>query len=293
MMPATANLPITRTLRDPSGDAELSRARGSLRIGFAADARGGSRLTDLSQYSPSRVLRPLEAGDEASAVLINTAGGVCGGDRYRVAVDVGNHARATVTTQAAEKVYRALDSRAQLDTTLRVGAGARLHWAPQETILFDGARFARRTEIHLDPNARLLAAEMVVFGRRAKGEVVRSLDFRDDWRLFRDGALCWADALEVAGDPPEALTSPAGIGGAEALATALWVGGDPEEQRSLARARLAAHEIFAGVSMLGMASIARILGGASAVRRALTDLLSALRPPVLDFGSALPRVWSL
>lgn len=136
MMPATANLPITRTLRDPSRDAELSRARGSLRIGFAADARGGSRLTDLSQYSPSRVLRPLEAGDEASAVLINTAGGVCGGDRYRVVVDVGNHARATVTTQAAEKVYRALDSRAQLDTTLRVGAGARLHWAPQETILF-------------------------------------------------------------------------------------------------------------------------------------------------------------
>jgi urease accessory protein len=273
-------------------DADLCRARGRAGLSFAADAGGSTRLARLAQRSPLRVLRPLDAGAEQAAVLLNTAGGVCGGDRLDVEVDVGAGALATVSTQAAEKVYRALDSRARLRTTLRIEAAGRLHWAPQETILFDAARFERRTEIHLAAGARLLAAEMLVFGRRAMGEELTRLDVRDDWRLFVEGRLRWADAFALCGNPPEALRAPTGLDAHEALATTLWCAPGPEQLCAGARERLGLHRVESGVSVLRHVSVARLLGSARAVRCALVDLLTHLREAVLGFGAALPRVWA-
>jgi urease accessory protein len=153
-------------------DAALARARGAVRVEFAA-ARGTTVLARLGQQSPLRVLLPRPAGSDAVAVLVNTAGGVCSGDRLDTAAAALPGARATVVGQAAERVYRALDRPASLRTRLAIGSNAALHWAPQETLLFDGAKLERRTEVNADEGGRLLAAETLVFGRRAMGERVR------------------------------------------------------------------------------------------------------------------------
>ncbi|MFX7793007.1 urease accessory protein UreD, partial [Acinetobacter baumannii] len=78
---------------------------------------------------------------------------------------------------------------AQLNISLKVGAGAHLGWLPQETILFDRARVHRRCDIELDEAASLLLCEIVVFGRTAMGERMDQGEFVDRWRLRRGGRL--------------------------------------------------------------------------------------------------------
>jgi len=104
-----------------------------------------------------------------SAVFVNTAGGVAGGDRFDIDVAAGEDARLTVTTAAAEKIYRAQGPAAQLNIALKAAAGSHLAWLPQETILFDRARVNRRIDIDLAETASLLLCEIVVFGPRRDG----------------------------------------------------------------------------------------------------------------------------
>ena len=133
-------------------------------------------------------------------MLLNTAGGLTGGDRIDLEVALGAGAEATVTTAAAEKIYRARDGEsAEIGVKLALGAGARLAWLPQATILFDGSRLDRRTEVQLAGDATFLAVETLIFGRAAMGEDVHHGACRDAWRIRRDGELVFADTFRVDG----------------------------------------------------------------------------------------------
>src|SRR4051794_30530596 len=131
---------------------------------------GVTRRRELHESGSLRVRFPSPEAQGLSAVFVNTAGGIAGGDRFEVDIAAGEASRVTVTTAAAEKVYRSHGPAAQVDIALTVAAGAHLAWLPQETILFDQARIARRIDIDLAQNASLLLCEIVVFGRAAMGE---------------------------------------------------------------------------------------------------------------------------
>jgi urease accessory protein len=272
-------------------DAVLPRARGAARVEFVS-ARGATALARLGQQSPLRVLLPRPSGSDALAVLVNTAGGVCSGDRLETSVSAGAGARVTLVGQAAERVYRGLDRPALLRTRLALGAGAVLHWAPQETLLFDGAMLERSTEVDAHASAKLLAAETLVFGRRAMGERVRRLQLRDEWRLRRAGRLVWADVLRL--DPQRAvraLGAASGLRGEEALCTLVCATDAAEPAREEARRVLEGAHVLGGASIVNGVLVARALGAAAAVRALLTRWLAALRPLALGLEPALPRVW--
>src|SRR5215475_1692950 len=146
-----------------------NRARGA--VAFDAHVRDGVTRRGLLHESGSlRVRFPSPEGEGLSAVFVNTAGGVAGGDRFEIDVVASEDARLTTTTAAAEKVYRAAGPGAELAISLKVAPGARLAWLPQETILFDGAKLSRRIDIDIAEGGTLLVCEMVVFGRAAMGE---------------------------------------------------------------------------------------------------------------------------
>lgn len=121
------------------------------------------------------------------AILINTGGGLAGGDRFHFDITAEADTRLTVTSQAAERVYRSLGAAAEVDVRLSAGDGARLMWLPQETILFDGAALSRSISADLSPSARFLAVESVILGREASGETVADARLSDRWRI-RQGA---------------------------------------------------------------------------------------------------------
>ena len=261
-----------------------NRAVGS--IGLAVRASGAvTRRARVREDGPLRIRCPGPISDELEAVIVNTAGGVAGGDRLTLDVIVEPDARLVITTAAAEKVYRALDAAATIDMKLSVGARASLAWMPQEMILFDRARLKRAIDIDLAADARLLLAEAIVFGRSGMGEAVHDGFLFDRWRLRRGGRLIHAEATRFDGAIARKLAQPAVAKGGTALATVLIVPGD---EVTAASVRAVSDQLRgeAGVSTWNGLAVARLCAASGEVlRHDLVAVLSALR------GVALPRLW--
>jgi urease accessory protein len=265
----------------------LQRADGEAHVAFKL-ADGATRLDVLHQSGESKIRFPLNGpGAPPEAVFINTAGGMTGGDRFQFGVTLGAGTRAIASSQAAERIYRSVAGPVTVRNTLAVGAGADLAWLPQETILFDRSALDRRLEIDLAPDARLLAAETIVFGRTARGEVVRETSVTDAWRVTRAGKLVWADTLAIDGDADALLARRATGAGAVASATVLLVAPDGPARLDDVRALLETDTgVEAGASAWEGLLVARLL---SADARALRDRLMAL--VVHLSGRPMPRVW--
>lgn len=269
----------------------LQRARGRAEVAVARAACGAPRLVRLYQQGCAKARLPRREDRTAEIVLINTSGGLTGGDRVETAITAGDGATVVATTQAAERVYRARggDATARLSTRLTAGAGARLEWLPQETILFEGGRIERRLEADMAADASLTLLETLVLGRAAMGETVRAGHFSDQWRVRRDGRLIHAEALRLDGDLGAATGGAATFGGARALATLVHVGPDAEARLAPARRILAARPgVEAAASLRGAdVLILRLLAADHApLKAALVAVVTALR-------AAPPRVWSI
>jgi urease accessory protein len=266
--------------------ARLPRTEGSVRLGFVR-ADGRTAIGALRQSGAARVRFPRPAtGDAPEAVLLNTAGGLTGGDRMDIEVAVAARCSATVTSAAAEKIYRALDGEAGVHVRLDVGEGARLAWLPQATIVFDRARLDRRTDVAMTGGATFLAVETLVFGRSAMGEDVRCGACRDSWRVRRDGRLVFADTFLVDGAVASVLDRGATLDRARAVAMLLWAAPDAAARLDEVRALLLEAPCAAGASAWN---------GLLAVRAAAREgrqLQAALAPVITRLTDRpLPRVW--
>lgn len=272
----------------------LQRANGALILRFARQDDGVTRLADLYQSDPCRALLPSpDPGEPLTAVLITTAGGLTGGDRLKLSVAVEEGAAALCTPQAAEKIYRSPDdSAAALDLSLDVAAGAALEWLPQEMILFDGARLDRRIAVSLQGDSCLLAGDITVFGRTARGERFASGSLFDRWQVRRDGRLIWTDATRLDGDTLAMLDHPAGFAGAAAQGLILCQGPDAAGARDRLRA-LPDQEPGCqwGATVIDGLVLLRLLDtDAARLRRQFARLWASLRPG-LGLRPAMPRLW--
>ncbi|NVN87616.1 MAG: urease accessory protein UreD [Rhodopseudomonas sp.] len=263
---------------------EANRARGSVKFDVGL-VDGVTRRRDLHESGSLRVRFPSPEARGLSAMFVNTAGGVAGGDRFDIDMSVGDGAALTVTTAAAEKVYRSHGSAARLDISLKAAAGSHLAWLPQETILFDQARVERRIDIELAESASLLLCEIVIFGRAAMGEKMLQGHFVDRWRLRRGGRLVFAETVRLDGDIGEKLARPAVANGGVAIGTALIVPGD----EALVQRLREASETFdgeVGISAWNGFAMARFCAQDAARLRA--DMIAVLGRVG---GAALPRMW--
>ena len=274
----------TDTTSATSAIFAANRAQGSVTFDVQL-LEGVTRRRHLHESGSLRVRFPSPEADGLSAVFVNTAGGIAGGDRFDIDIAAGEGARLAVTSAAAEKIYRAQGSAAQVNIALKAADGAHLAWLPQETILFDRARVLRRIDIDLAESASLLLCEIVVFGRAAMGERMLHGEFVDRWRLRRAGRLVFAETVRLDGDIGEKLGRPAVAGGGVASGTALIVPGDEglvERIRELAKSF--GGEV--GISCWNGFAMARFCAQDAARLRA--DMMAVLGRAS---GSALPRLW--
>ncbi len=248
---------------------------GTSRFDVAASA-GRSRRTRVHEDGSLRVRFPNAASDALEAVIVNTGGGMTGGDRFAVEISLGEGARLIAGSAAAEKIYRSTGPDAEMDVKLTVGEGAQLAWLPQETILFDRARLSRRIDIELAENASLLLAEAVVFGRAAMGEAMAQGFFSDRWRLRRAGRLIFADSARLDGDVAAKLAAPASAAGGIAIATVLIAPGD-DGALAAVRALTGQFAGEVGISAWNGIAVARLCAqDGAALRHDLIALLAAL-----------------
>lgn len=265
----------------------LPRTEGSVRLAFAPGEGGSTALAGLHQSGAARVRFPKPAaGDPPEAVLLNTAGGLTGGDRIYIEVALAARCRATVTSAAAEKIYRSLDGDTTIGIGLDLGQSARLAWLPQPSILFDRARLDRRAEVALAGSATFLAVEILIFGRAAMGEDVRRGLCRDRWRVRRDGRLVFADTFRADGPIADILDRSATLDSARAAAMLLYAAPDAPARLEEARALLQGAESVAGASTWNGLLVVRALArDGRTLQNNLEPLITRLS------GGPLPRVW--
>jgi urease accessory protein len=284
-------MPVRRI--ENSSDRALQRAEGTCRI-VADGAAHGTRIMDLYQKSPIRVLFPRTGEDRVQeAVLVNTSGGVAGGDSLESTVTALSGAAIAVTTQAAEKIYRALDQSARISTKLNVGNGAKLAWLPQETIIFNGARLCRRTEIEISPGSELLALECLVLGRAARDEKLSSGAIIDAWQVSKTGRLQWGETFRLTGDIFSQLSRKALLQDSKALATLIYFGPDLGERLQLIRTQSISFDCQCGATLVGGMVVARLAARSSfELKAALRNLLQGLGKESAPGPFRVPKMWS-
>ncbi len=280
--------PRTQRAQPTPPTPRAQRARGRVVLGF-----GVQGVRRLRQEGCARCLMPSPLGGAPLAVVVNTAGGLTGGDRFAVELSLGARARLVLTTQAAERLYRSAGGRAEIRNRVELGRGARLDWLPQETIVFDGAGLDRRLEVDMAQDARFLGLEMLVLGRRAMGEALSRARLADHWRIRRAGRLLHGEALRLEGDIAALGQHPALLDGARALATMVLVAPGAEAMLERARALLPG----GGAGAAGLRGAASARDGRLLVRWLAADLMelkAALARWLEGFpGAAVPRLWQV
>lgn len=251
--------------------------------------RAGTRsvLHRLYQAGSSKCLFPRTHRDDLEAVLLNTAGGITGGDRIRVSARAEAGSHLTLTTQACERAYRAQKGEVgQLRNDLHITAGSRINWLPQETILYDGSALDRRLSIDVEPTAQLLMVEPLIFGRAAMGERLSQAQFSDRIDIWRAGRRIYVDAMRLDGDVSAHLARPFVANGAGALASLVYIAGDAAAWLTQLRAILPES---AGASLLGDdILVARVLAADGfALRQSLLPILRLLN------HDHIPRSWTI
>ncbi len=262
-----------------------NRATGSIALSVV-NADGVSRRARVQESGSLRArFSNGDARTALEAVIINTAGGMAGGDRFDIDVAVGPNARLAVTTAAAEKIYRSLGPDTEVAVNLAVAPGGALAWLPQETIVFDRVRLSRSIEVELAPGAELLLAEAVIFGRSAMGETVATGHFLDRRRVRIGGKLVFAETIRLDGEIEQALAERAIAGQGVAVASVLMVPGGDETVAAV-RAAIGDCAGEVGISAWNGVAVARLVArDGAALRRDLICVLAAL-------GVApLPRMW--
>jgi urease accessory protein len=287
MTPAAATAsaePPTATAPRPT----LQRARGLARLSVVA-VDGRSRLAGLHQAGSSRIRQPRTTpAAPVEAVLLNTAGGMTGGDRFETEITVGPGASAVITSQAAERIYRSPEGTARVDSRLTVSGDGCLAWMPQETIIFNRSALDRSLNATIDGSATLIALEAVILGRTAMGERLTDIHLADAWRIRRDGRLVFADTTRLEGDSVSVMNGAATGNGAVAFATLVVAAPDAGRHLDPLRAALDGMAGEAGASVFDGLLVARMIAANGQALRAM-----AVRAMTTIRDAAMPRVWTL
>ena len=270
---------------EPRGDpANRQRARAEAHGSFA---RVGKRTEPERLFETGGLRwRFPRSSSPCEAAIVNTGGGVAGGDSYSVSLTLSEGAEVEATTPSAERIYRSDGPAASIATRLVLAPGARLFWLPQETLLFDGARLERRLEVETSGEAEFIMAETLVFGRLAMGESRIDASVRDSWRVRRDGRLVFADEtrLEHAG---ASLERKAVGAGARAMSTIVASAPDIEARLPNLRAALevTGPGVESGASAFDGLIVARLLAAS------FDQLRIALVASIVALGGRKPRLW--
>lgn len=268
------------------------RARGTLWLAAKPGAAAGtSALADLRHSGCLKALFPRGPQDRLSAVFVNTSGGITGGDDLRIKAAVTSGARLSLTSQAAERIYRSSNGEpGHVRTQISVAKGARLDWLPQETILYDRASLDRSLRIDLQGDASCLLVETLVFGRSAMGETIHNISLSDRITVWRDGAPLFVDRTRLSGNAALHLERRAIAGSGIAIATVLLATAPdtPDVGLHLEKLRPILPQ-KAGISVIrpGLLLLRMVASDSFVLRQTLLPVLAQLN------DGPLPRTWMI
>lgn len=272
---------------DAALEQQMQRSRGRALVSFRL-RNGQTRLLDLQQSGSAKAMLPRVAGAVPEVVFLNTSGGLTGGDTLSYTIDVAAGGQVCATTQTAERGYASLGAAARVEVKATVGAAGRLDWMPQETLLYEHAHLARRTEIELAADATCVLAEAVILGRHAMGEAPQQAQLNDFRMVRRSGRPVWAETFVVNQAVLATASMPALLGTARAFAVVALIAPGAADAVTAVRAILNEPGSTAAASGWDGKCVVRILARDSwPLKRQLARVIAVLT------GTGLPRVWQM
>jgi urease accessory protein len=237
------------------------------------------------------VQRPFYEQDGTCQVyVLHPPGGVVGGDELSLECELGEGARALLTTPAASKFYRSEQRRARQLQRFRVARGATLEWLPQESILYDGSRLDTEVCVELGAGSHFTGWEIVCLGRDEHGLTHGAYSQR--WRLSREARVIWAERGSWTGGA-EILTAPWGLAGRRVLGTLVSTGGSARVVDAIRDAVRPDAEHWLSVTHLRDVLVARYLGYSAEVAKHLfARVWALLRQDLSGREAVYPRVWA-
>ncbi|NJM49379.1 MAG: urease accessory protein UreD [Alkalinema sp. RU_4_3] len=270
--------------------------QGSLDLKFAADRTRVTKLTHCESVAPYKVQRAFPCTDGTSqVVLLHTAGGMVSGDRLNLTAQLAPKAQALLTTAAAGKVYRATEDKTTFQTaTIHLAENARLEWLPQETILFDQARFHQSLRINLGAGAQVLLWDVVRLGRTAHGESFLEGMWRSHTEVWQDGRPLWIDRSCLRASP-ELWEGAEGLGGRAIVGTLVWIGGGIDQEGFEGLRGLDQWPgSCGGMTRLPYGMVCRYRGSSSTeVRRWFVQVWRHIRGELWHCPLETPRIWMM
>jgi urease accessory protein len=133
--------------------------------------RVGSRTVVARAFatSPLRLLLPDNHGHAAWVYLATLGGGLVGGDKLDLRVNVAPGAAVLLGTQASTKVYGSARECSQ-HVAIDAGDESLVAIVPDPVVCFAGARYAQETHVALGRDASLFLLDGFTSGRKARGE---------------------------------------------------------------------------------------------------------------------------
>jgi urease accessory protein len=287
-------------MMNPLDASEPTGWQGNLQLEF--DHRNGETILSRSlMQAPLKIQRPFypEGKSVCHGVMLHTAGGIVGGDRLSSQIRLHPNAQVLLTTAAATKVYGSNQESNQV-IHIHVSENGGLEWLPQETILFDGARYGQSVRVELEPGATWLGWDMTRLGRSARGEQFLSGEWRSHLEVWQTGQLLWVDPQWLLGGS-EMLQSAHGLSGYAVVGSLGFVGREvsPEFVTEV-RSRLADGAVTEypvaeiGVTRLMNGFLCRYRGSSTTeARQRFIEVWDLLRRHYLGRSRCLPRVWQM
>lgn len=155
---------------------------------------------------------------QCQTMLLHTGGGMVGGDRLGYEIILEAQSDVCFTSASAGKIYRSVGPWSEQRVNLELETGASVLWCPQETIIFDQARYQQNFCIQLQEQAQFKGWEIVRLGRTARGEKFTQGHWRSRWEVWQGDKLIWGERQQLIGSE-QLHTSPNALGGFACLGT--------------------------------------------------------------------------
>ncbi len=193
----------------PSDGLQGIGKEGILRLEFQKRDRR-TLLTESFSRMPLQAFPPFYPDETGCACtyLVNPTGGLVGGDRMEVEIDLRKEAHAFLAVPSATKVYKTPGPFASQEMRVRIGREAVWEYFPSYVIPFGGSRYRQKMRVQMAENSKAIILDFLTAGRVGRGERFQFHEYRSLTEIEYSGELILSERFFL--KPPE--TDYSGLG---------------------------------------------------------------------------------